>query len=77
MDLVSLELQRSVARETQEGPSSSAAALVTKAAATAAAAGKGAARQQQQQPLDQRCAAAVCKLRDCAPTCCWIGHYRR
>jgi hypothetical protein len=59
MDLVALEVQRSEAREVQEGPGTSPAALTAKAAATAAAAaagGRAAGRQQQGQQLDQRCA---------------------
>lgn len=57
MDLVALEVQRSEAREAQEGPGTSHAALTAKAAATATAAaagGRAANRQQQGQQLDQR-----------------------
>jgi hypothetical protein len=55
MDLVALEVQRSEAREVQEGPGTSPAALTAKAAATAAAGGgRAAGRQQQGQQLDQR-----------------------
>lgn len=56
MDLAALELQRSAAREAQEGPGSSAAVIAAKASAAVLAGHKGTAHKQQpqHQQLDQR-----------------------